>query len=129
MNRAKNFDDYKAALPYFTCPSQNWLFAVKRGDIAIWQQGRIPAMWERQGVFVMPGTDSSYMWQGYIPMEENPHVINPASGFVSSANQRPADSSLSILYRREYDLYRGYTINQLFKSLQALLRGYDEPAQ
>jgi Protein related to penicillin acylase len=48
-----------------------------------------PAKWKRQGDFVMPGTDSSYMWQGYIPMEENPHVINPERGFVSSANQLP----------------------------------------
>jgi acyl-homoserine lactone acylase PvdQ len=32
------------------------------------------------------------VWQGYIPMEENPHVINPERGFVSSANQLPTDN-------------------------------------
>ena len=56
-------------------------------------KAEFPAKWKRQGDFVMPGTDSSYMWQGYIPMEENPHVINPERGFVSSANQLPADTT------------------------------------
>ena len=93
LDRAKNIDDYKNAIQYFTCPSQNMVFASKSGDIAIWQQGHMPALWDRQGVYVMPGYDSSYMWQGYIPMEDNPHVINPERGFVSSANQRPGKKS------------------------------------
>lgn len=120
LDRAKNYDDYYNAIKYFTCPSQNMVFASKRGDIAIWQQGRMPALWDRQGVYVMPGQDSSYMWQGYIPMEENPHVVNPASGFVSSANQRPVDSAYPYFIPGKYDLYRGYTINQRLNSLQQI---------
>jgi penicillin amidase len=120
LDRAKNIDDYKYALQFFTCPSQNMVFASKRGDIAIWQQGRMPALWDRQGVYVMPGYDSSYMWQGYIPMEENPHVINPERGFVSSANQRPADSAYPYFIPGKYDLYRGYTINHRLSELQQI---------
>ena len=120
LDRAKNLEDYKNAIRYFTCPSQNMVFASKHGDIAIWQQGHMPALWNRQGVYVMPGYDSSYMWQGYIPMEENPHVINPERGFVSSANQRPADSTYPYFIPGKYDLYRGYTINKRLSSLQQI---------
>jgi len=120
LDRAKNFDDYHNAIQYFTCPSQNMVFASKRGEIAIWQQGRMPALWDRQGVYVMPGYDNSYRWQGYIPMEENPHVVNPASGFVSSANQRPVDSAYPYFIPGKYDLYRGYTINKRLDSLQQI---------
>jgi penicillin amidase len=120
LDRAKNFDDYKNAIQYFTCPSQNMVFASKRGDIAIWQQGRMPALWDGQGLYVMPGFDSSYMWQGYIPMEENPHVVNPESGFVSSANQRPVDSAYPYFIPGKYDLYRGYTINKRLSELQQI---------
>jgi penicillin amidase len=120
LDRAKNYDDYKNALQYFTCPSQNMVFASKRGDIAIWQQGRMPALWDRQGVYVMPGFDSSYMWQGYIPMEENPHVVNPEIGFVSSANQRPVDSAYPYFIPGKYDLYRSYTINKRLSELQQI---------
>jgi penicillin amidase len=117
LNRAKNLDDYKAALPYLACPGQNCLFADKRGDIAIWQQAVFPAKWKRQGDFVMPGTDSSYMWQGNIPMEENPHLINPERGFVSSANQLPADTAYPYYLGGHHDLYRGFLINRYLKGM------------
>jgi len=120
LNRAKNLDDYKAALPYLSCPGQNCLFADKRGDIAIWQQAEFPAKWKRQGDFVMPGTDSSYMWQGYIPMEENPHVINPERGFVSSANQLPVDTTYPYYIGGHHDLYRGYIINRYLRNMNGI---------
>ena len=120
LDRAKNFEDYRNAIQYFTCPAQNMVFASKRNEIAIWQQGRMPALWDRQGVYVMPGDDNSYMWQGYIPMNENPHVINPAIGYVSSANQRPVDSAYPYFIPGKYDLYRGYTINKRLDSLQQI---------
>jgi penicillin amidase len=118
LDRAKNYDDYYNAIQYFSCPAQNMVFASKRGDIAIWQQGRMPAQWDRQGVYVMPGFDSSYMWQGYIARDENPHVVNPERGFVSSANQRPADTAYPYFIPGGYDLYRGYTINNVLSNLQ-----------
>lgn len=120
LDRAKNYDDYYNAIQYFTCPAQNMIFASKNGDIAIWQQGRMPALWERQGVYVMPGQDSSYMWQGFIPREENPHSVNPERGFVSSANQRPADSAYPYFIPGGYDLYRGITINKKLASLSGI---------
>lgn len=120
LNHAKNLDDYKSALPYLTCPGQNCLFADKRGDIAIWQQAVFPAKWRRQGDFIMPGTDSSYMWQGYIPMEENPHLINPERGFVSSANQLPTDTTYPYYIGGHHDLYRGYLINRYLRNMNRI---------
>ncbi|MBX3241362.1 MAG: penicillin acylase family protein [Chitinophagaceae bacterium] len=112
LDRANNYDDYVNALQYFTAPAQNVVFASKAGDIAIWQQGELPARWKGQGLYIMPGEDSSYMWQGVIPMEENPHIRNPEQGFVSSANQRPADSTYPYFIPGSYDLYRGIAINR-----------------
>jgi penicillin amidase len=120
LDRAKNYNDYYNAIQYFTCPAQNMVFASRAGDIAIWQQGRMPALWDRQGIYIMPGFDSSYMWQGYIPREENPHLINPARGFVSSANQRPADSAYPYFIPGNYDLYRGYTINKRLSAMNGI---------
>src|SRR5260221_4124842 len=60
----------------------------------------------------MPGTESSYMWQGMIPLDEISFQHNPARGFVSSANQKPADSAYPYYLGRDYPLYRGYLINR-----------------
>ncbi len=120
LNRARNYDDYLNAIKNFHTPGQNCIFAAKNGDIALWAQGEFPAKWRRQGEFVMPGTDSSYMWQGMIPQNENPHQVNPARGFVSSANQVPADSTYPYVLEGSFAPYRGLYINQQLTSMQQI---------
>ncbi|MDB5210234.1 MAG: penicillin acylase family protein [Sediminibacterium sp.] len=114
LNRAKNYDDYLNAINKWSCPGQNFAFAAKNGDIAMKQQGAFVARWKRQGDFVMPGTDSNYMWQGIIPVDENPMMKNPIRGFVSSANQMSTDSTYPYYLgaANSFALYRGITINR-----------------
>ncbi len=112
LDRAKTYDDYLAAIKYLHTPGQNCIFANKQGDIAIWDQGEFPAKWKRQGDFVMPGTDSSFMWQGNIPQEENPHLVNPERGFVSSANQLPANTAYPYYLGGSFPPYRALEINR-----------------
>ena len=117
LNRAKNYNDYYEAISFFNVPGQNMIFASASGDIALWQQGTFPLRWQDQGLFVMPGTDSSYMWKGYIPKDENPHSLNPAEGFLSSANQRAADISYPYFMPGSYEVYRPITINRKLAEL------------
>jgi penicillin amidase len=120
LDRANNYEDYTEAIKNFTCPVQNIVFAGKRGDIAIWQQGDVPLRWPGQGVYLMPGEDNSYSWQGNIPQSENPHILNPERGFVSSANQRATDSTYPYFVPGDYAMFRGYTINRLLSSMQKI---------
>lgn len=123
LNRAKNYDDYVEAIKNFDCPGQNFVFASKSGDIAIWQQGKFPARWNRQGLFVMPGEDSSYMWQGFIPQGENPHAKNPERGFLESANQRPVDSTYPYFIPGSYITPRGVAIERTLSSMNGITIG------
>ncbi len=118
LNRAKNYAEYEAAIQHFTCPGQNFVFASKTGDIAIWQQGRFPARWPDQGLYVMPGEDSTYFWQGYIPYQENPHALNPSTGFLESANQRPVDETYPYFIPGRYITPRGVTIEKKLQAMQ-----------
>ena len=120
LNRAKNYNDYLAAIKDFQTPGQNMLFASKGGDIALWQQAKFPAQWEGQGQYIMPGEDSSYMWQGYIPQGENPHIVNPASGFIQSANQKPVDSAYPYFMSGNFAATRGVTIHNQLQQLQGI---------
>lgn len=112
LDRAKNYNDYLEAIKNLHTPGQNCAFAAKNGDIAMWCQGEFPAKWTRQGDFIMPGTDSSYNWQGMIPQAENPHMVNPERGFVSSANQLPADTTYPYYIGGSFPNYRGWIINK-----------------
>ena len=120
LNRAKNYADYEDAISTFACPGQNFIFASKTGDIAIWQQGRFPARWDRQGLYVMPGEDSSYMWQSFIPQNENPHSVNPERGYLQSANQRAADSTYPYFIPGSYITSRGITIEKRLASMTGI---------
>ncbi|MFZ1327485.1 MAG: penicillin acylase family protein, partial [Chitinophagaceae bacterium] len=120
LNRANNYDDYAAAIKLFECPGQNFVFASKSGDIAIWQQGKFPARWNGQGLYVMPGEDSSFMWQGFIPQAENPHSKNPERGFLESANQRPVDSTYPYFIPGSYITARGVTIENKLSAMSGI---------
>jgi penicillin amidase len=89
LDRARNHDDYVAALRLFEAPGQNFAYADRHGDIAIRQQGKFPLRWPGQGRYVLDGTDPAHDWQGWIPADHVPHLHNPESGMVFSANQNP----------------------------------------
>lgn len=123
LNKAHNYRDYVKAIRYLHTPGQNCIFASKSGDIAIWDQGEFPAKWYRQGDFILPGTDSSYFWQAMIPQYENPHLVNPARGYVSSANQLPADTAYPYYLGGSYPPYRGLEINRRLEKMVNITPG------
>jgi len=117
--RAKNYNDYLNAISLFKCPGQNFVFADKAGNIAIKQAGEFGAEWYRQGDFLMPGDDSSYAWQAYIPDSLQPAMHNPERGFVSSANQAPYDVRTYPYYMpANFSLYRSWLINRNLSAMQ-----------
>jgi len=118
LDYAKNYDDYLQAMDGYECPGQNMIFACKRGDIAIKQNGKFPAKWRGQGDFLMPGENDAYAWRGFIPDSANIVIHNPPRGFVSSANQYPYDTSYPYYLGGDYPVYRGYLINRYLSSMQ-----------
>ena len=52
LNRAKNYEDYVDATKNHVAPAQNFIFASKTGDIALWIQGKFPNKWKGQGKFL-----------------------------------------------------------------------------
>ncbi|MHA4810249.1 penicillin acylase family protein [Flavitalea flava] len=125
LRTAKNYSDYKESISYLSTPGQNIVYADKSGTIAIRQQGEFPAKWKGQGEFVMPGEDSSYMWQGNsqyknIPPDENPYMLDPDRGFVSSANQRVVDTAYSYFLGSDFPMYRGLIINRFLNKMDKI---------
>lgn len=113
LNRARNYEEYVAAIANFDCPAQNFVFADTAGDIAIWHNGKFPLRWQEQGKYISDGSDPAYDWQGWVPRAEVPHVKNPERGFVSSANQSATDLSYPYYLGSDYAAFeRGARINE-----------------
>jgi penicillin amidase len=52
-----------------------------------------------------------------IPVSENPHVFNPAQGFVASANECVTDSTYPYWYNGDFIEFRAWRINQLLRAM------------
>lgn len=92
INTAENIQEVRNALSSLNAPPQNYAFATTNGDIAMQSNGLWPLKWKHQGMFISDGRDPAYNLDEYIPFENLPYEINPARGFVSSANQHITDS-------------------------------------
>lgn len=119
LNRAKNYTDYVKALSYYSAPAQNFVFASNQNDIAIWVNGRFPLKAKNQGKYILDGSDASHDWAGYLPHAHNPHMLNPARGFVSSANQSSTGSDYPYYINWAFaSPERGIRINERLEKLK-----------
>lgn len=117
LNRAKNHAEFSEALNYFSMPAQNFAFASVAGDIAMRVQGKFPVRRKDEGKFVLDGTRRSNGWLAFIPNEQNIADKNPPRGFVSSANQYPADSTYPYyVTATHYEAYRNRRINNVLRN-------------
>lgn len=88
MNKATNWTEFESALEDFHTPTQNFLFASTDGTIAYKANGNIPIRKKGDGILPVPGWTDEYEWEGYIPFDKLPKVINPKQGFISTANNK-----------------------------------------
>lgn len=89
INWAENFQDFQQALPSFGVPGQNFMYGDREGNIAMFSTAKLPI---RSGnkVLLRRGWEPRDDWQGFIPFEELPSVINPAKGWIANANNKLA---------------------------------------
>jgi len=113
---ATNYDEYYKAGNDFICPAQNFGFASNNGDIAMRINGRLPAKFDQDGRFIEYGDKSDNGWSAFIPQHQNPQIINPSRGFVSSANQRSAAKDYPYYFTGKFENFRNRTINDKLKS-------------
>jgi len=88
FNTAQNWEEFREAARHFHVPAQNLLYADVDGNIAYQMPGDIPVRKNGDGRLPVPGWTGEYDWTGYIPFEELPYVVNPASGYIVTANNQ-----------------------------------------
>ncbi|MUK90177.1 penicillin acylase family protein [Ornithinibacillus sp. L9] len=89
INRASNWDEFEKGLEKFLVPAQNFVFASTDGTIAYKANGLIPIYQEGEDALLpLPGWEAEHEWQGYIPFDELPRVVNPDKGFIATANNK-----------------------------------------
>jgi penicillin amidase/acyl-homoserine-lactone acylase len=90
MNRATDLEGWQAAMDLNAIASFNFVYGDRAGNIAFVHNSRSPLRapgwdWKKR----LPGDRSDLIWEQTQSFRANPQVLNPASGFVLSANQSP----------------------------------------
>jgi penicillin G amidase len=87
-NRARNWKEFTEALSRYGGPTQNLVYADIEGHIGYYGAGRIPIRKSGDGSLPYDGSTDEGEWTGMIPFDKLPHVLDPASGIIVTANQR-----------------------------------------
>lgn len=86
LDRATNWQQFRTAAAAFEVPAQNLVYADTSGNIGYQAPGKIPIRDRGDGRFPAPGWDSRYDWKGYVPFAALPTELNPADGYIATAN-------------------------------------------
>lgn len=111
MNKARNWDQFRAAAKLFEVPSQNLVYADRDGHIGYQSPGMIPIRGKGNGDWPAPGWDPAYEWKGFIPFDALPYEFDPEDGMIVTANQAvvPADYPYHLTSEWDY----GYRSQQI----------------
>ena len=115
LNRATNFEEFRAALEHFDVPSQNMIYADVEGNIGVQIPGLIPIRARGDGSMPVPGWTDDYEWTGFIPYDELPRAYNPAQGYIVTANQPVVTDAYPYLISTSFD--RGYRAQRIVDML------------
>ncbi len=120
LSRARDWAGFRNALRDWAVAIFNFVYADADGHIGYQMAGRIPL--RRR---VVPGfreaNAAADQWQGYIAFDDLPHMYDPPSGYVASANQRIVpDSWPQPIYGAYSQGHRGVRLAQALGDRNAL---------
>ncbi|MFD1612155.1 penicillin acylase family protein [Sphingomonas tabacisoli] len=122
LTKARNFDEWIAAMRMAAIPATNFVYADATGRIGLFYNARFP---ERAPGFnwrgILSGDTSRDLWRRQLPFDAAPQLVNPASGFVVNANNAPwlATQDGSNLQRAAYSPLMGIEENVTNRALRA----------
>jgi len=118
--RARSFEEFRRATWGVECPGQNFVYADVDGTIGYQCTGRFPIRDAGDGTTPVPGWSGGYEWNGWIPSDELPWAIDPARGYLVTANNRIHDDAYPYLIG--HDFHMPYRARRVVERLEAVAR-------
>ena len=119
INRASNWNEFRAALHDWYSPTHNFVYADDKGNIGLISAGYYPQVAKGQPWLPMSGT-GEFDVVGTIPYDAIPQVYNPPDNIVWSANQRQVTKDYPYYIGTASDFFDpGYRANEIHRVLSA----------
>jgi len=115
LGLANDYASFLSAIQQIESPNLNFLYADTAGNIAYHAAAAQPIREPGQGPSPLNGSSDTTGWQGFIPFNQLPQSLNPTSGFLVTANNRPVNASYP--YYLGYDFAASYRANRIIELL------------
>jgi penicillin G amidase len=102
LARARSWGDFRAAAADFSGAAVSACYADVDGHIGYQLIGQLPAR-KGDGQMPVPGWTGEYDWTGVLPSDANPALLDPPSGVIVNANDRPTQDPHSAGFIGEWD--------------------------
>ncbi len=115
------WNDFRSSLKNFAVPALNFLYADTAGNIGYQAAGRVPIRNYKsesgnlEHYSLLPST-GEMEWKGFVPFDELPHILNPETRYIVSANNRPQSGYKYFISNLYEPPYRAMRIEELLKS-------------
>jgi penicillin G amidase len=116
INRARSWDEFRAAASRWGTPAMNMLYADTEGNIGYQMVGRVPVRERGEGLVPSPGWSDQYEWRGSVSFEDLPRAFNPPDGLWANANHDVGKHSAQFFTREFVDPARYRRIRQVLES-------------
>ena len=118
ISRAEDWREFRRGAELLAVPSQNLVYADVNGNIGYQAPGVIPLRVNYDGRWPVPGWDTQYDWDGYIPFSAMPRLLNPSEGWITTANQAVVEPGYPYPVQSEVYSYgaRAQRINERIES-------------
>ena len=122
FNKGRSIDDFMEGMGYNVLLSMNWVGADADGRIAYLPGGLVPIRKKGTGTVPVPGESGEYDWEGFIPLMEHPHAIDPARGYMATANNKVVDAEwYPYIFGTNYAPgWRAWRIEELIEKLKPI---------
>jgi penicillin amidase len=124
LARAGSWQSFRAAAADFSGAAVSACYADVDGHIGYQLIGQLPAR-KGDGQMPVPGWTGEYDWTGVVPFEANPTLLDPPTGMILNANDRPTEDPHSAGYIGEWD--PGFRATHIAQRLTGLAKA-DVPA-
>ncbi len=117
INHAGSWDEFRTALRRYGAPAQNFVYADVDGNIGYTTGGKIPLRPERGPTLPYPGTTDADDWKGFVPFDQNPHVLNPPAGYIATANNQITNEAYPYHLSNHYEPpWRAIRLNEVLEA-------------
>ncbi len=111
----KDFESFRKPFAAWPLLPLNLVYADSTGTIGWQLVGQVPVRKGGNGMVPRRADLPDSGWEGYVPFEQMPRLVNPPEGFLATANNLPQDPTLPPFLG--FDFVDGYRVSVIREEL------------